>query len=106
MRSGTTRSLGRSAQRLNPLRSFREPLTVGLVLDLVGFVAAWPPAAAAGGALLIVLSARVAYDHRGAGRYSLPISGPMWRSFTAPAWWRRQVTGAILFYVAVWLIVG
>lgn len=96
-----------SLRQLNPLRNFVEPLVAGLAVALLGFALAWWPAAVAGGLLLIVLSGRVAYDHRGAGRYSLPIRAPAWRTIAAaPTWWRRQLTGALLFYVAVWLIVG
>jgi hypothetical protein len=84
--------------KLNPLRAFREPLVAGLALGALGFLLAAPLLSALGGAVLVVLGARIAYDHRGAGRFAIPLVGA--------AWLRRQVTGAGLVYVAIWLIVG
>jgi hypothetical protein len=95
-----------SPARLNPLRYFAEPLAAGFLLAGVGFVLASPLLGSVGGLLLIVLSARVAYDHRNAGRHALTLLAPVWRVVYAPAAWRRQLTGATLFYLAVLLIVG
>src|SRR4051812_42301642 len=102
----THRSQQSRLSRVTPLQSFVEPLAIGFLLAGAGFVLAWPVLGAAGGLLLIVLSARVAYDHRGAGRHALALLAPFWRIFYAPAPWRRQLTGATLFYLAVLLIVG
>ena len=95
-----------SLARLNPFRHFAEPFVTGLLVAGVGCVLASPLLGAVGGLLLIVLSARVAYDHRDAGRYALTLLAPVWRVLYAPAAWRRQLTGATLFYLAVLLIVG
>jgi succinate dehydrogenase hydrophobic anchor subunit len=54
-----------------------------------------------GSLLLVVLSLRVAYNHRGAARYTLPQRNP-----SKPVWWRQQMTGAALFFLAVWFVVG
>jgi hypothetical protein len=32
--------------------------------------------------------------------------GPARRSFAAPGWFRRQLTGGVIFYVAIFLVVG
>src|SRR4051794_28147804 len=94
----------RWAAQLNPLQAFVRPLVAGLVLGAAGVLFESPPLAAVGGALLIVLSVRVAYDHRGAGRYMLPVFDAF---LGAPKpWFRQQMTGFALFFLAVWLIVG
>ena len=90
--------LSSSARKLNPLRAFKRPLVVGLALGAVGFALAVPLFSVIGAAVLVVLGTRVAYDHRGAGRFAIPLLGAVWL--------RRQVTGAGLVYVAVWLVVG
>jgi hypothetical protein len=94
----------RWAQQLNPLQTFVSPLLAGCLLGAVGVLLEWPPAAGAGAALLIVLSVRVAYDHRGAGRYVLPF----FDAFLGrpQPWFRRQMTGFAIFFLAVWLLVG
>jgi hypothetical protein len=94
----------RWARQLNPLRSFVRPLVGGVVLGAAGVLLESPPLAAAGGALLIPLSVRVAYDHRGAGRYMLPVFDAFLGS--PKPWFRRQMTGFAIFFLAVWLIVG
>lgn len=91
-------------RQLNPLRTFVGPLVLGLVLGALGMALEIPPLAAAGAALLVVLSVRVAYDHRGAGRYVLPVFDAFLRG--PQPWFRRQMTGFALFFLAVWLVVG
>jgi hypothetical protein len=81
-----------------------EPLAVGIALGVVGFVFAWPLVASVGALPLIILSVRIAYNHRGAGRYALPMVDLLRRQ--RAVWWRRQMTGAALFFLAVWLVVG
>ena len=85
---------------LNPLRNFHEPLLAGLLFALAGVALASPVLGGLGGALLAVLGARVAYDHRGAGRHVLP------ETFAAPQWLRRQLTGALLFSIALAFVAG
>jgi hypothetical protein len=78
---------------------------VGITLGAIGFALASPVIASVGGALLILLSVRLAYGHRGAGaRHLLPMYD--FRFQLMPLWWRRQMTGGFLFFLAVWLIVG
>jgi hypothetical protein len=86
---------------VNPFRSVAAPLGVGSLLGVIGFVLALPWLAVVGSLLLVALSLRVAYNHRGAARYTLPQRNP-----SKPVWWRQQMTGAALFFLAVWFVVG
>jgi hypothetical protein len=90
---------------LNPWRSFLRPLAAGIVLGIIGAALAMPLLAALGGAVLVVLSVRVAYDHRGVGsRYAPPMGSA--GSGLMPLWWRCQMTGGALFFLAVALVLA